>query len=621
MTAVRLCLRVALGLAFLPTCLDIGTASAGLDAQSTTSSGAARSAAEATPEQLPAHIAVLIGQLGDQNYVVRQAAQNELSRIGPEAFDALTEAENDADIEISSRAKYLVQLIRAQWIHDSDSPQVRRILDKYELLDEAGRILALRQLAFLSHDEGLAPLCRLMRFEPSPLVSKFSALLIIGKSDASAHSWAARQKTIEANLAQNSGPGAQWLRAYLRFHNDPPGTAAEVDKLADHELAGLAPFANDARWENTLTLERRMVDVLEQNFERRDRALDVLQKLVPLVPNNQDSLAEFADLLVQQRAWKLIDQLAHRSEGIFNTDPTLLYTWAHALRAEGKTEEAKQLEEKAFKLVSQNVDDHLNVARVLKRHGLFDAAEKEFRYVISSAPQETDAAIEAQWALSDMLHDEQQDLQAAEVLKTLVHAMDQDPTVLGRVKEGGDTYPDTLRGEMHLYYACYYAAQKKLDQQRQALDEGAKADPTNADTLIGLYETSAHDPARRRQALQLIHAADAGFREAIAQQPSGYTPYNQDAWLIGNTEGDHDLAIQYSQTSIGLLKNMPGDDELLIKPGFLDTLAHCYAGKGDFENAVKYQALAAELDPHTLQITRALEEFKDRLEKSHNDKP
>ncbi len=102
-------------------------------------------------------------------------------------------------------------------------------------------------------------------------------------------------------------------------------------------------------------------------------------------------------------------------------------------------------------------------------------------------------------------------------------------------------------------------------------------------------------------------------------QPSDPRQYNQDAWLIGNTEGDFELAIQYSQNSIELLKNQP--DELQFQePGFLDTLAHCYAGKGDLENAVKYQAQAAELDPHTMQISRALEKFKAQLEKSHSEK-
>ena len=45
----------------------------------------------------------------------------------------------------------------------------------------------------------------------------------------------------------------------------------------------------------------------------------------------------------------------------------------------------------------------------------------------------------------------------------------------------------------------------------------------------------------------------------------------------------------------------------------LDTLAHCYAAKKDFENAVKYQSRAAELDPYSRQIHRALDEYRGAL--------
>ncbi len=58
----------------------------------------------AAAETLQARIARLIEQLGDNRYAVRQQAQEELARLGPEAFDALSEAQNNDDVEIASRA-------------------------------------------------------------------------------------------------------------------------------------------------------------------------------------------------------------------------------------------------------------------------------------------------------------------------------------------------------------------------------------------------------------------------------------------------------------------------------------------------------------------------------------
>ena len=254
MTAARRC-SLGICAVLLPFCFapEIGSAFDGQTGADTPSTAVSDSAPNSN--QSAEHIATLIKQLGDSSFLVRQAAQAELARIGPEAFDLLTAAENNPDIEISSRAKYLVQQIRAAWIHESDSPQVRRILDKYELLDDTGRLQALHQLASLPHDVGLVPLCRLMRFERSPLVSKYSAMLIIGQPDAVGRSWKARRSTIETNLAQNTGPGAQWLRAYLHYHDDPQAAAPEVDKLVAAELESLVPFAGDAQRQASLHLE------------------------------------------------------------------------------------------------------------------------------------------------------------------------------------------------------------------------------------------------------------------------------------------------------------------------------------------------------------------------------
>jgi hypothetical protein len=87
--------------------------------------------------------------------------------------------------------------------------------------------------------------------------------------------------------------------------------------------------------------------------------------------------------------------------------------------------------------------------------------------------------------------------------------------------------------------------------------------------------------------------------------------------------------VQYSKRSIELLKQQydmlrqmapfndlsPGDIDR-SEGGLDDTLAHCYAGKKDFESAVKYQRLAMEKDPHSLAIRRALADFEAKLEKS-----
>ena len=69
----------------------------------------------------PEQIDKLIAQLGDKDYYVRQRAQEELARLGFEAFDALSAATTDDDLEIASRAKYLLRLMRVEWTAEERS--------------------------------------------------------------------------------------------------------------------------------------------------------------------------------------------------------------------------------------------------------------------------------------------------------------------------------------------------------------------------------------------------------------------------------------------------------------------------------------------------------------------
>ena len=194
-----------------------------------------------------------------------------------------------------------------------------------------------------------------------------------------------------------------------------------------------------------------------------------------------------------------------------------------------------------------------------------------------------------------MLHDQEHDLAAAEVLHSLVSLMERDETVKQKLDDPDRLFVPAAR--MHFFYACDAAAHHQLDEQRKHLDQAIAHDPKDADVLIALFETSRDDPVRRKRALALIHDADEKFLADIKQQPNNFVLYNMVAWLLGNTVGDFDQAVQYSQKSIVLAGVEEG--------GFIDTLAHCYAGAGDYESAVKYQIRAQELDPHTLQITRA----------------
>ena len=129
-------------------------------------------AAKAKEPASPEHISKLIRELGNKDYYVRQRAQDELARLGFEAFDALNLAAADEDPEIAFRAKYLLRLMRVEWTTPGDPSEVKKCLRNYESQDALAREGTMRALADLPNGQGVAALCRLARFEKSPLSNR-----------------------------------------------------------------------------------------------------------------------------------------------------------------------------------------------------------------------------------------------------------------------------------------------------------------------------------------------------------------------------------------------------------------------------------------------------------------
>ena len=126
----------------------------------------------------------LIDQLGDKDYYVRQRAQNELARLSFDAFDALTAATTNDDLEIAYRAKYLLRLMRVEWMAKNDPPEVKEKLKDYELQPEEARQARMHDLAVMTEGKGLLALCRLIRFEKSDTLSKIGVTELLKSPSA-----------------------------------------------------------------------------------------------------------------------------------------------------------------------------------------------------------------------------------------------------------------------------------------------------------------------------------------------------------------------------------------------------------------------------------------------------
>ena len=176
-------------------------------------------------------VAKLIRQLGDKDYFVRQRAEDELARLGFEAFDALNAATTDDDLEIAARAKYLLRLMRVEWTAESDPPEVKSCLHDYESADrECARASGCRRWPPCPTDKARRPCagwcgsrgCRCCREGGAgvdPQSGRGPIRPTPPRSPRSARCW-----------TRASGPAALWLLAWARLGSEPDAAHGRVDE-------------------------------------------------------------------------------------------------------------------------------------------------------------------------------------------------------------------------------------------------------------------------------------------------------------------------------------------------------------------------------------------------------
>ena len=555
-------------------------------------------------------IAELIEQLGDAEYAVRQRAQRELSQLGFAAFDALTEAENHEDIEIASQAKYLVRLIRVDWTRDDDPPAIKEILKDYELQTPAVRKVRMEQLAQLPDAAAIAALCRIVRFEPSQRLSKHAAMVIMrqrtGPEETTPQERAA---AVLAGLDRSKRPAARWLRAYVLSRTSPQDALDQWRQLVEAEQRTLAASPQHTEPRFYAELLRRQVEILTL-LKRPAEATAVIRQMISAVrPDDKQSIAELVEWLADQKAWRMIDEVAVRFSGNFDGDAGLLYTLAQARLAQGDKVRAAQAAERALRLNAGRPQEHLELAESLQRRGLMTWSDMEFRAVIDGAMLSAPQSLRARLLLSESLHDRTLDEQAGNVLKPVVDAMDRNDgqgqlvqRLLQRERSAA-----SMRSRMNFFFAAHQVQIGSRVRQLELLETAIGQDPSDVDVLIALYHYPGATDARRKKTREQIKKAGDECRYAIEEMPEDPNPYNQLAWLVANTEGDFDEAISLSKKSIELLRA----NGLIHKAGgYYDTLARCYFAKGDVTGALRYQREAVRLEPFSQQISRQLEVFK-----------
>jgi tetratricopeptide (TPR) repeat protein len=581
-------------------------------------------ASQQEDEQVTARVQSLIEQLGDEQFRRREFAQRQLLELGLNAYDAIHRAQNHDDIEISKRARYLVRSMRIQWSRADDSPAIRRALMGYASRPPGERRNRMEQLAALPEQQGVVALCRMVRYESTEPLSKYAALLIL--QTAGPTELATRQQQasdLREAVRQSARTAAEWIRVHATTLLDVEASLVTWDRVTRAEENTLSQFPNRTSQEITRDLLRHQAGLLQES-NKREQALAVLRRTINLLDGTRTQLLDMVEWLGDQEIWELVEDVADRFPGEFSKYPDLIYRMAEAVWKQGDKPRADQIAERARQLDPENTRTHIESALWLQRRDLVDWCIKEYRQILKHSELESREGLYARFLLSEILHDRLEEDEAAEVLAGAVEAVKNSEKVARDVQQVFSRTPGSIESRQLYFLACSKHKQQMFDEQKQLLEKAIEAEAHDGDVLIAMYRFKPADPAWTSRVTQLVKDASAHYRQQITVYDNTFrisgdsaeketarrklaTAHNQLAWMVSNTEGDFQAAIQSSLRSLELRPD---------SAGYLDTLGHCYYAAGEFQKAVETQLKAVAGDPSSQTMQRMLKVFQQALEDS-----
>ena len=439
------------------------------------------------PRRQQERIQKLIRELGSPRYSARRAAASELRQIGPEAFDPLHAATEDADPEIAASANYLLRQIAVRWVQTDDPAAVRRLLRQYGQEAEAARLQRVEQLARLPQNGGVAALCRIARFDRSPRR--------LADRRAGDHS-ARRTPSHRGRPSMRRRRAAVGREHACRRHVAAPipGAATRSGRF-DRRSGSSSSTRNRPGSKRIGETSNEIVLGLEWNLAELYRQVGdqpainaVLDRMMELGGRRRRTTRSSTCLtwLTENKSWDVLDTFLAKHQPRLQQSKRPLYYAALARAEQGKRDLAEQLADKCGRASNRNATlEGFATAKDLEEHGQFDWAVREYRRAIDKQPADSYETILARIYLANLLHDYEREKKRPTSLEPLVKAVqgeghcrralrrDSRSTTRGIVSCPN---PRRLAARYHFYRACQYQAEKDLTRAKDEFDLAIKFD-------------------------------------------------------------------------------------------------------------------------------------------------
>ncbi len=583
-----------------------------------------------------------VERLGSPSYATRSRAKEMLERLGLEAFDSLHQAQFHPDSEIAMSARHLVSSLMVSWSKESDPAAVRDALADYGAQSEVERTSRMELLGELADREGLEALVRLTRFETSLRLSRQAALLLMQQPMSDDETRRRRESEIVLEvLGENDRQAADWLRVYASDLASGEYSSDKWRELINDQRRDVDATAIQQTSRATVLELIRVCASRAATLGERDEAIKLASEHLDLIPPTTRDLIDACSWAIDHELHSLVLELRQLHARMFEQQPVLLYNAAEALISTGKVEEAERLASQALSVNSlpnasstdgprdddtkqvisprqaeEIAQTHLEIGKELQDKGLFRWAEREYQQIIDSLEVTSLPSAVARTQLAAMLAELLRHREVVATLEPLQQRIDSDDQFANRLRSRYVPYmsiPSVLeyhRGLADVAAGDFAAAQPKFLKAFELDDE-------NVDILISMYRLEGDD-AWRSQVMTLLQrqirisendvqqkrSQSRNFGGIITAELDLAQSLNGYAWLVSNTEGDQQLALQNSLQS---LKIVPTSEAMM------DTCARCYFAVGDIENAVRMQRRAIKSLPHSPPLLRQLEQFEKAL--------
>ncbi|RCS40765.1 hypothetical protein DTL42_25725 [Bremerella cremea] len=588
------------------------------------------------------HIEALIQQLGNTNFLIRERAQTDLARMGVTAFDQLFGAMRDDDPEVALRAQYLIRSVEIEWPRPEFSEEVNAYLNRYGSLNLDDRRSRIGELGRIHSIDALSALCRISRYDMSEAISKEAALAAaIQFQGAEGEEKEKVVQIINERIGDSPRTGPSWLQIFRQSLDQPEEAIQKWQQQVENEIDLFTTRPTLTSQQTVLDLVRWQVDQLRSEG-KQEQALDAMRNVIRISTKfTENELFNLTTWFLDRKGPEIVTELAALQAdkhpvpddkvmgGPFGDNPSLLYLLAEAELVQDHIDLANKYAEAALALYPESDDSHENIARSLQDRGCYRWARREYQHVIENNDIDDRFGVIARLQYAEMEHDHGDSKLAMEIMWPWVEVAEKKKTS-NRDPFGGrdvETITDGALARVYLFRAIYREQQGKFKEAQADLLTALKHDEDEADVLIAAYRLGKKDEMWQTKAKEHIDHTLAFYKpyidrfqeqyeffkknrrgdDVMGAQSSQMARYcNQYAWLVGNTYGDFDHAIAASQLSLAL---QPGNG------AYLDTLAHCYEAKEDWEQAMRTQRQAVQLMPHSGMVRLKYFELVDQCKK------